>query len=102
MNENEAARNLAAAIIRISIQDYIRYSRELKPAGDERGNKSMFSRKLHREELSRFFKSEWYYYLCECLNIDDEVVKVSILKRQMEVKRRENAIQADGRRKRRT
>lgn len=86
------AKRLAVAIIQMGVQDYVRCSKELKPRSKERGNKSMYARSQKRAEVARFFKSEWYYFLCECLGLDDEAVKKCILREQMEVKRRENAV----------
>ena len=91
MTDMEAKR-LAAAIIRLGVQDYVRCSKELRPRSKERGNKSMYARSQNRAEVSRFFKSEWYYFLCESLGLDDETVKKCILREQMGVKRRANAV----------
>lgn len=91
MTDMEAKR-LAFAIIQIGVLDYVRFSKELKPRSKERGNKSMYARSRNRTEIAQFFKSEWYYFLCECLGLDDETVKKGILRKQMEVKRRENAV----------
>lgn len=84
MTDMEAKR-LAVAIIQVGVQDYVRCSKEC-------GNKSMYARSQNRTEIAQFFKSEWYYFLCECLGLDDETVKKCILRKQMEVKRRANAV----------
>ena len=86
------AKRLAVAIIQVGVQDYVRCSKELKTRSKERGNKSMYARSQNRTEVAQFFKSDWYYFLCESLGLDDETVKKCILREQMEVKRRENAV----------
>ena len=87
------AERLAVAIIQVGVQDYVRCSKELKPRSKERGNNvSMYTRSKNRTEIAQFFKSKWYYFLCECLGLDDETVKKCILREQMEVKRRANAV----------
>lgn len=91
MTDMEAKR-LAVAIIQVGVQDYVRCGKELKPRSKERGNKSMYARSQNRTEVAQFFKSDWYYFLCESLGLDDETVKKCILREQMEVKRRANAV----------